>query len=118
MGDLIEGPDRFMSIHSKPKQHSSSEPMPLIGKVFLAGFALFCVLVIGGGVATRVRGERYEARYVGHCFVTAVGAAGKAESASASFENVSLIFPSGNKAKYRVDRLTQKPCSELGLPDG
>jgi hypothetical protein len=124
MGDMIDGPDRFVGFGRKPsyayEAGHSSETRPL-GRMKVALGAA----IIGGGIAVSVmtiidrdrEQTALSSQVEGRCYATAVGAMGLAESANARGRTVTMIFPSGMRESYPLQGLREIQC-DLGDIEG
>lgn len=111
MGDIIEGPD---IARTDPRKKANRE---ILGTAIVAGAVLTGVALAFIAFQASERAEKeFSDSLRGRCFVTAAGAAGMVESGAKTFDTATLIFPSGNKAKYSLEGLKERDCGELGLP--
>jgi hypothetical protein len=128
MGDFIEGPiegtGRFVEYtrYHNPlspaaiRDHRESERRRSPNLVLAIG-GLLTGAVITQGVILHTDRSNAEESFAeladDRCFVTSIGALGMVESSDARAKSVKMIFPSGLRETYPINKLSEVPCATV-----
>jgi hypothetical protein len=114
MGDLIEGYGREETPATWTVKKKRSKKSYLLTPLLIVGTILF---VVHASNVNDLKDNVFFDATNARCYQTGVGAIGKVEEGNRLTNSVTLIFTSGNRAKYPLSNLKETSCSKLTTAD-
>lgn len=112
MGTETEGPPGPARIGGREQVLTNPYhgPMPAIAKLALLAYCGLLVIVVLAGVLAGRTGSAVAEAAGGRCYRTGIGAVGMADGTRGT-NGVNLIFPSGVRESYDIERLEEVACA-------